>query len=261
MLFGMKSRNLLIIGVLILLGSGCTPEITAQNKEINEPNIQVAWTKTAIGVERFECVPPECAARIVVYRFPKSGFSWHFQNLTDPLTVAGHLAADSKAVFAVNGVYFDEKNLPTGLLIANGKTVGSKQYEMNKSAIIELAPEFKIINTAKEKFDETNVAEAAQSYPLLIADGVVQKVANEKKARRTFVGEDNQNNIYFGIIPDDEVTLADAAALIVKTGVAWTNVLNLDGGPSSGLASSIPGSTETINSITQVPNAIIAENK
>jgi uncharacterized protein YigE (DUF2233 family) len=257
----MKRRNFIIICAIILLGVGCAPKKTAQNAETNKPNIQAAWTKTNGNAERFECAPPVCLVRIVIYRFPKDGFSWHFQNLSSPLTVAGQLAADQKAIFAVNGVYFDEKNLPTGLLIANGKIIGSKQYEMNKSAIIELTPDFKIINTAKEKFNEEKATEAAQSYPLLIADGVVQKVAVLKKARRTFAGEDNQNNIYFGIIPDDEVTLADAAALIAKTGVAWTNVLNLDGGPSSGLASSLPGSAETINSIVQVPNAIIGEKK
>jgi uncharacterized protein YigE (DUF2233 family) len=261
MLFTMKRINLVIIAAIVLVGSGCAPGKISKNVETSKPKTAVVWTKISARVGRFECAPPECLARIVVYRFPKDGFSWHFQNLTAPLTVAGHLSSNPKAIFAVNGVYFDEKGLPTGLLIAGGKAIGSKRYDDGKSAILELAPEPRIINTAKEKYDGANVIDGAQSYPLFIAGGVLQKVANEKKARRTFAGEDDQNNIYFGIIPDDEVTLADAAALIVKTGVAWTNVLNLDGGPSSGLVSAIPGSTETINSIVQVPNAIVAENK
>ena len=132
---------------------------------------------------------------------------------------------------------------------------------MERSAVLELAPAFKIIDTAKEKFDEKNIAEAAQSYPLLIATGKVQKVSAEKLARRSFAGIDYQGNVYFGIIPDDEVSLATAADMINKIGVAWTNVLNLDGGPSSGLAANLSGAKETINSIVQVPNVIIAEPK
>jgi len=256
----MKRHGFIIIIAILLAGAGCRPNDLAANKATALP-AAIKWTNAGKNTARYECDPPACAAKMVVYRFPKDGFSWRFENSAAPLTVQGHLMADPKAVFAINGVYFDEKNLPTGLFITNDAVVGTKQYEMGKSAVLELAPEIKIINTAKDEFNGKNISEAAQSYPLLIADGVVQKVAAEKAARRSFAGLDKQGNVYFGIIPDDEVSLASAASLIAKTGVAWTDVLNLDGGPSSGLAANLPGANETVNSIVQVPNAIIADPK
>ncbi len=257
----MKIQKILIISAIILLGSGCTSQNTTKDKQEKPPVSKAVWEKTSLGTVRFECAEPECLVKMIVYRFPKDGFVWRFENTSAPLTVLGHLNANPKAVFAINGVYFNEKYLPTGFLKTNGQIVGKNKYELNKSAVLALAPEFKIINTAQEKFDEAKISEAGQSYPLLIAAGVEQKVATEKKARRSFVGEDTQGNIYFGIIPDNEVTLAEAAAMINKIGVPWNNVLNLDGGPSSGLASIIPKSIETINSIVQVPSVIIAEKK
>jgi uncharacterized protein YigE (DUF2233 family) len=254
----MTLKSSIIAISIVFLGAGCLPikTLTGSNNAVPE---KTGWQAAGTGVFRYECAPPACAARIVIYRFPKTGFSWRFQNSAAPLTVEGHLASDPKAVFAVNGVYFDEKFAPAGWMISGGTTIGDKKYEYSKSAILELAPEFKIIDTAKEKFAAKNIAEAAQSYPLLIANGAVQKVANEKTARRTFAGADKQGNVYFGIIPDDDVTLAGAAELINKTDADWDDVLNLDGGPSSGLVSNLPASKEELNSIVQVPNAIVAE--
>jgi hypothetical protein len=43
--------------------------------------------------------------------------------------------------------------------------------------------------------------------------------------------------------------------------VKWNNVLNLDGGTSTGFSIQADGYDETMNSIVQVPNVIVAERK
>lgn len=250
-------KRTIVAFMIVLFGAGCLP------KESAIPTASTgAWNAHGEGIARYECAPPQCSARITLFRFDKEAFAWRFENQPIPKTVQSWSKDMKKATFVANGVFFDEKWQPTGMLKTGGKLVGSRNYDPALSGILELSPEVRVINTATEKYDLTKMTEAAQSFPLIIKAGVsVTSFKDTHAARRTVFGTDNDGNAYVGIIPEDSVTFPDLAKILAKTGVSWSNVINLDGGSSSGFALRSNGMSDNLDSIVQVPNVIVAERK
>jgi hypothetical protein len=220
------------------------------------------WNAAGAGIARYECAPPQCAARIILFRFEKSGFSWRFENQPIPKTVQAWSESMKGISFVANGVFFDEKWQPTGMLKTKGKTVNGRSYDPELSGILELSPDVRVIDTAKEKYDLGKMTETAQSFPLIIKSGLpVGSFKDVHAARRTVFGVDTEGNSYVGIVPEDSVSFPNLAKILAGTGVSWNNVINLDGGTSTGFALRSNGASENIDSIVQVPNVIVAERK
>ncbi len=243
--------------IFALLGAGCTP-LSGKNASSELPT----WENVDHGIARYDCPPAACGNRIIIYRFQKGAFSWSLKESETSRTVEGWANDLPSAVFVLNGVYFDENGKATGALVMKGKRVSAKEYELDKSGIIELAPETRVIDTAKEKSDLDRMEEAAQSFPLVIKSGEpVESFKDARGARRTMIGNDADGNVYAISIPEDAATFADTARALKKIGVKWDNVLNLDGGTSTGFAARTGSWTETMNSIVQVPNVLVVEKK
>jgi len=242
--------------IIILAGAGCLP---ATSLPVATP--KAAWQTIGDGLSRYDCRAQECGSRLIVYRFAKDKFAWHFVSRAEPSTVEAWAKSLPQATIVANGVYFDAAFQPTGLLKTAGGAVNPHVYDLKKSALLELAPSFAIIDTSSEPLAIASMTEAAQSYPLLIKRGAVQPTTTARASRRTVIGDDQSGDIYLGSVPEDAVTFAQLAALLEKTGIKWDNVLNLDGGTSTGFAAHDGDFSETMNSIVQVPNVIVAERK
>jgi uncharacterized protein YigE (DUF2233 family) len=254
----MLKKTLFAACLLAFLGGACVP----QGAEKPAKATAAAWKQVASDVGRYECPAASCGRRLIVYRFAKDAFSWRFEHRDTPATVEAWAKSLPNAAFVANGVYFDENWQPTGKLIVNGKTLNAREYDKAKSGLLELAPELRVIDTASENIDWTKMTEAGQSFPLIIKNGSpVAAFKDEHAARRTMIGMDVDGNVYVIAIPEDAVTFVEAAQLLMKIGVKWTNVLNLDGGTSTGFAARLGDWSETMNSIVQVPNVIVAQKK
>ena len=249
--------------VVALIGTGCVPVASDIGKTASKiASSKPAWTQVAPDMYRYECSANICGARLILYRFSKDKFNWRFENRTAPSTVEAWAGSLPKAAFVANGVYFDEHFQPTGLLKAAGVLVNDRKYDLDKSGLLELSPAVSVIDTATQKIDLTKMTEAGQSYPLLIKNGVPAAAAkDEHPSRRTVVGTDKSGDVYVGAVPEDSVSFADLSKLLAQTGVKWNNVLNLDGGTSTGFSVRDGDYEETMNSIVQVPNVIVAERK
>ncbi len=249
--------------IIVLLGAGCLPStaMIARAPAADRSKIP-AWTTAAPDISRFDCSADVCGARLILYRFAKDKFNWRFENRTAPSTVEAWAASLPKAVFVANGVYFDEKFQPTGLLKTAGTFVNDRKYDLDKSGLLELSPAPAVIDTAIQKIDLATLTEAAQSFPLLIKnEAPVKSFKDEHTARRTVVGTDTSGDVYVGAVPEDSISFPALVSLLEKTGVKWNNVLNLDGGTSTGFSVHAGSYEETMNSIVQVPNVIVAERK
>jgi uncharacterized protein YigE (DUF2233 family) len=254
----MLKKTIFAACLLAFLGGACVP----QGAEKSANTGTAFWKKIEAGVDRYECPASACGSRLIVYRFAKDGFSWRFEHRDAPATVEAWAKSLPNAAFVANGVYFDENWQPTGKLVVNGKKMNDREYDAAKSGVIELAPELRVIDTASEKIDFTKMTEAGQSFPLVIKNGSpVTAFKDVHSARRTMIGTDTDGNICIVLIPEDAVTFSEAAQLIAKIGVKWTNVINLDGGTSTGFAARLGDWSETMNSIVQVPNVIVAQKK
>jgi uncharacterized protein YigE (DUF2233 family) len=254
-----------------LLGAGCVaPESAFPSVELTKlmerktGTAMPSWQDLGDGASRFDCPASACGVRLLMYRFNLDKYGFHIDNDgSAPLTVEGWSKKEGGAALVANGVYFDEKYQPTGMLVSDAIPANNRHYDYDKSAFLNLAP-VGIVDTAIEplRLKEQSFIEGAQSFPLLIKDGVtVALFKDAKAARRTATGIDEEGNIIFSFVPEDAITFADFAKLLSLTGVRWKNVLNLDGGTSTGFAARIGDWSETMNSIVQVPNVIVIEKK
>lgn len=178
-------------------------------------------------------------------------------NPINPPFLAGWLQENSKLV--INGSYFNADNSPSGYLVVDKKRIGEHLFDQDKSGLVAIANgKIAIRDLAKEplaaneKFDF-----AMQSYPFLIKD-FAPALARDTghKARRSAIGSDEQNNIYAIIADESDLSLYEFMNVLLQTKIKFKYVLNLDGGPSSGMM--VPGAKPeiTINSLSPIPFVI-----
>lgn len=247
----MRRTLILLLFLLPLLAVGCMTSTTTNS--LHDP-----WKAVANDIKvRIETIGD---ATIVLYRFPAQGYRWRVIHDPQGKTVPEWSQGLPRAVAVVNGGYFREDNSPAGLLVTNGKRIGKNSFDPARSAVIALDGQPHIVDTKKTTFDPSRAKNAIQSYPLLIREG--QTTLTEDSgltARRTFVGTDAQENIYLGVVPGEPMTLFALSRALAALDVKWQSVMNLDGGPSTGLVIHSGAYADQYPSVTPVPNVIVVE--
>lgn len=258
-------KQLCLIALLsaAVLGAGCTaPEFAPPSAVLPAPAVEMEPKPTNIqsGLQEISFqYGSSTQERILLYRIDPEQYQFSFEYASSAKSIADWQLALGAPALVANGGYFHEDYSPSGLLIMRGNRIGERQFDFDKSAVLELAPEFLIIDTKEESFDAQNVREALQSFPLLIKDGMpAVKTDSGLKARRTFFGVDRDGSVYVGVVPDSEMSLYELAQALARMGTAWSRVLNLDGGPSTGIAA---GNGKIENSIFPVPSVIVVRKK
>ena len=235
--------------LLVLVGAGCSERNPLDQERV------------ADGIDRITVNATTTQEQLILYRFAAGRFDWSVEHASTSRTVAGWFEHVHEPVAVANGVYFNEDGLPSGLLVDDGLRIGNRRFDDDKSGLITLGSAPAIINTQTE-FAPTLVSEAAQSFPLLLVDGKPQvKTDTEKKARRTFFATDIRGNTYLGMAPLGSLSLYELSNLLARSGLELDRAINLDGGPSTGIAVETDGGLQLENSLSAVPNAIIVRRK
>lgn len=159
----------------------------------------------------------------------------------------------------INGGYFNEDYSPSGYVVVNSQRIGRSMFDQDKSGMVALQNNTLVIRDLKtdplkshEQFEF-----AIQSYPFLINDGQgVIKTVSEKRARRTAVGIDGDQNLYIITVTEKELSLYEFMEELIKTKIPFVRVLNLDGGPSAGLYMRWNNEEKIQNSYFPVPDII-----
>jgi uncharacterized protein YigE (DUF2233 family) len=175
--------------------------------------------------------------------------SFYWKTSGDNIKNIGKLNAvlesqNSKLIFATNGGMFDEKLSPIGLFIENGKLITSLNTKVIKSEEKGALPNFYIepngvfYITKDEKsgickttayHNVSNVKFATQSGPMLVIDGVINKIFDPNSHNlniRNGVGILPNNELIFAISMN-KVTFYDFARYFKDQGCS--NALFLDG--------------------------------
>lgn len=263
----MKLKIFVLFSLLVTAGAGCVTGNGANTilPSVENPIEQLSsrWIQVYPNADRREYpLGTSSLSMMIIYRFQNDKFSWRFGNDIKPHDISEWSNLNPEAKIITNGIYFNENFSPTGFFINDGKRIGKGKFDENRSGLLVLSPSFKILDTKNEKFETDAVTEAAQSYPFIISNGISALGSDSgQRARRTFIGYDKNGQIYLGIIPYEAVTLYELSKQLLKTDIAWERVLNLDGGPSSGIVSHFSGYEELINSYVEVPNVIVVEEK
>lgn len=177
-----------------------------------------------------------------------------------PKFVSEWLGAGTGA--AMNGEYFDTDNAPSGFLVVRGVRSGARQFDQDKSGLVSIHNGLiSIRDLSREPLQPNETFEyALQSYPFLIRDyGAALTRDTGYKARRSAIGLDSTGNVFLIITDAPDLSLYAFMNALLASHLSLRTVLNLDGGPSSGLAFRAGGDEVNITNFTPVPNALIFE--
>ena len=234
----------LVLSSIIILVSGCGTTFQV----VSPPSFPTSTTSI---------VPEQSQPVLTILKLIPNSFIARAEYSTQAKTVSEWASSGEEII--INGGYFNEDYTPSGYLVVNSERVGKRIFDQDKSGIFGLQNGKIVIRDLKidplktgEKFDF-----AVQSYPYIIEDGKPAiKTISDKRARRTAVGIDKDENLYIIIADQKELSLYEFMQEVLKTKIDFTEVLNLDGGPSTGLYSKWNDIEEIHNSYFPVPNII-----
>lgn len=259
-----------LIGVILflpLLGTRCLYQRLRSPIVKDTRTIERAASRWSVATDSIDTLEltfgSSTQARIVIYKVDPTAFTWQWKHDPQPHTIAEWAFLFPNATLIANGVYFHKDFLPSGFFEANGTRIGDRSFDQNRSGMIVFDPTPRITSspTNEEAFLDKKI-DVAQTYPFLIQNGTLAfKEETGKLGRRTFFGVDREGASYIGIVPDEEISLYNLARTLIASPVAWKDVLNLDGGPSTGLILRSSTSTKIVNSYTLVPNVLMLTRK
>lgn len=219
------------------------------------------WESVGAGMRRLEYISAD-NTDVLLYAFDPAAVTLRIEQASEAKRVKTWAQSIDGEYLVANGFYFLEDNAPAGLLISDSQAWHTQAFDLDKSGIVELAPEFKIVDTETATFDSRGVTEAGQSYPFLLKQGRgAVKTDSGLRARRTFMGTDEAGQVYLGLVWRDDMSLYALMKTLQEMDIAWHNVINLDGGPSSGLVIETQSFTESFDSAASVPNVIVIQPK
>lgn len=238
----LKIKPLTVLLATTVLISGCQfnlKEIKSNHEAQPELPIGITYNEKSIDEKTLQIVtidPQKFQLQIIENKTPPDSESLQ------------KIHQNKKSLVTFNGGFFDEEFRPTGLLISNSKEISSYRkgklingiFAIDQNGTPKLYP--------AEKFTNSNQTFAIQNGPILL-DEQAQVVVDKdltRSAGRTALGINKQNQIVLILLrqsllnQDNELTLSDFASLLANNEYFRTmglhSVLNLDGGPSTGLA-------------------------
>ncbi|MFA6427843.1 MAG: phosphodiester glycosidase family protein [Candidatus Magasanikbacteria bacterium] len=158
----------------------------------------------------------------------------------------------------INGGYFEADFSPSGYLVVNGERIGDNMFDRDKSGLLVIKDgKILIRDTIVQPVTSTEHFQfAMQSFPFIIKNNQPGIKSNsDKKARRTAVGIDNDDVVYL-ITANSDISLYEFMNYLLSLEIAFINVLNLDGGPSTGIYSNWNNTNFLYDSMSPVPSVI-----
>ncbi len=173
-----------------------------------------------------------------------------------PSAHAADLARKTGAVIAVNGGYFTPEFKPLGLLVSRGKSLNSLRKADWGVLAISTSGKARLAHT-RDYRPRRDTDFAIQAGPRLV---VRNRALNLKpqRARRTALGIQRDGRTLIVVVADSYLLLDDLARLM-RDRFECPNALNLDGGSSTQLWSSLKGVSEIRGA--KVANAVLVLGK
>jgi hypothetical protein len=196
----------------------------------------VEWRRLDPGFEVAELSIPDEAGgtdRLLLARVDPAKYRFVLRN--DP---AGHSLGDWMgklgAVMVINGGFFFRDRTPATPMVSDGTPLGPTTYDARHGAFVASGKTAGIRDLRKDDWRQVFAkADAALvSFPLLLsADGSHSVQTSDKRAHRSFAGEDDAGRIVLGTTLGPSFTLPGFAKVLKATPLKLKLALNLDGGP------------------------------
>lgn len=221
-----------------------------------QPQQPAFSTEQSAGPVRFAHEYHAAGATSTLWVLPVggAGVSAHIIYSTSSRLVSDWVSPQTMAL--INAGYFHEDYSPSGFLVVDGGRIGTRMFAQDKSGLVVIANGQVSVRdlavapiTPGEQFES-----ALQSYPFLIRAGRAAIARDSGKAsRRTAIGLDTTGQVYMIVADAYDITLFQLMNELMTMGIAWADVLNLDGGSSSGVAARGGQERWVINSLVPVP--------
>ncbi|MFC1599555.1 phosphodiester glycosidase family protein [Patescibacteria group bacterium] len=236
---------LALLGIVLFFGCG-------DGGDLNE------WQPLSDSVSKriIEYSQDDQIEKIHIYRINSENLSISIAN-GEPKYISDW-AKELDAEIVINGAYFNKDFGPSGYLKINNERIGELIFDQGKSGLIQINNgQFSIRDLAINPLQTGEELDfGLQSFPFLINDGnAAIKEDSGKTARRTALGIDEEGHVYIIFADLIHISLYELMNKLIETNIDFTYVLNLDGGPSSGILIH----NELKDSVTKVPSVILFE--
>ena len=231
---------------------------------LHESVLTAVWRPLAPGFDRLATsVDPSHGLTLFAYRFAPAHVSMRVVPQVNPGgSSAGEVAAAAKAGLIINAGFFwitPKADLaPTGWLKSMGKTLAPRKSCRACAGVVYADKSG--IHIARERGIKTEsvITDAVQVGPLLVERGaVITFKPDGPAAQRSAICLDHDGNVVVAAALSP-LTLFELAELMqtpgTKGGFGCETALNLDGGPSTQIAVSIPGAEENLGTARPVQN-------
>jgi len=197
---------------------------------------------------------------LTVVRLTPQQFSFHVTYTPGSAQLISEWARQTQAQVVINGGYFTEELLTTGLIVSQGQHYGSSYGDF--AGMLAVTDGAVSLRWLREWPYDPNEAlqEALQSFPVLVKPGGVMGFPADaddgRIARRSVIAKDRQGRLLFISAPRGYLSLHALAVWLADSDLEIDIALNLDGGTSTGLwvAGDLPAAQ--IDSFTAVPSVI-----
>ncbi|MBC7473633.1 MAG: phosphodiester glycosidase family protein [Candidatus Sericytochromatia bacterium] len=168
-----------------------------------------------------------------------------------------------KPLIVVNGGYFQENFLPSGLLKIKNKVIGQFNKSGGSGILAIKDQDVKIFHKKQINIYKNSYPDLMQNGPLLVEkNGQMGIYADDHEYNaRTAIGLTKDNKILI-IVADRAASpsLWELSSLLTKEeskgGFACKSAINMDGGPSTGLRINLPNKNIVVEESANIANGI-----
>jgi uncharacterized protein YigE (DUF2233 family) len=181
------------------------------------------------------------------------------------------VARAEKVPVVSNGAYFGTESEPVTLLVSEGKALSKLSKSLPRGGVFTLDAKggAAVVPVADFEMPAKPPDFAIQNSPLLVAKGKAVYAETQvehrdgefpaKRHRRTGLGVDPEGRVVL-LVCNDGIWLAGFAQLLAAPeaagGFALEGALNLDGGPSSGLAVEHEAGKASVSAFATIPHVV-----
>ena len=205
------------------------------------PEQQTTWQIVQAGLETRTLLIHQnelLLEQITVLRIDPTFFRWDVgYKPRAPLSLE-QWQAETGAFIVVNGGFFTEENVATGLTISQGETSGVSYDFGGMLGISNGFPQLMWLE--EQAYNAAKSWDAGlQSFPMLLFSQGQGRYDNEDgdRNRRTVIAEDRFGRFLLIITQRGHFTLAEMATFLAESDFELISALNLDGGSSTGILS------------------------
>ena len=167
---------------------------------------------------------------------------------------------ETGALIVLNGGFFTEEFIATGLIVVNGQASGSS-YVGFGGMVTMVDAEVEVRSLVERPYASTETFDfALQAFPMLVLNGEpAYQNPDFDTARRTVIGVDGDGRVLLILASWGSFTLAEFSSYLASADFGLVNALNLDGGTSTGLILADPA--ESVPAFVAVPSVITISSK